>query len=1810
MSKSNTKPPSLAAFDDTSSLQKIQSILKDINSTSDLVDTLNHSGQADKAIYQRLFQEYTFFFSKKALSKLEEADIIEYSRLAKANIDPDAKEADLLHGYFETWRTKLDSPGESDHKLGLGTKHVLRALNPLLFCWNVEVLFDVAAILLERLPNDTKEFTERTYIPRRDMLISVCQALNIMKQVNNNKWEPEGTEALIKRFRAKLKVIADSGFFPFKFQMVLLSQSLNMLSARKVKSPQMKNPIHPASKIISKLQEDSVIFEVEEGICDVIWALEGLFQGNQEIKDKLEFLGEPDKCDNARWHDWLLCMAYAAAYSLDDKEGEFYFSRYFEQGLHKLPGLEGGDSFEEVLSLRYGVIQQLTAIAICGKTVKLQVRCIDWICNLLGIERSMQEDAGWKYEKHLVEALLNSLAAIAIDGKKEVSQIAYLTLDECMGSGDSKGRRKRGRKGGNGFFGICLCEARGDLPSTIVSDWVGSDTLRTKLDRIKTLRNVFKRKPGKSKLYSKVTKEVEAKNQMEREAKKRRLNDAKTAQILSKKLSHHYTTACEYMPSVSGRKRTYTDGYVKPQFKREIVESYKNKTEELVLQVLKSPRSEVANRGQESVALLGVYDGIEKSQTSVKLEDIFKVRNLPSGDEGIPKDILVEGADGSGKTTLCLYLAYSWGIGECEINKFDSVFVIEARKLDPNWKSLSEAIVNGAFSHLEDQEKKQMEQAIRDQIENRLFKVLLILDNMEDCRPGTIHLLKEAVRASSNVHRLWTSTPYHEDYKLVEHFDLKLKLEGLSSNRICEFVQKYFKGSSLENSSQMKSVFDFLDQNSHYQKMASLPFLLEIICANCESLNESSNQLKCMGSRSTILGIFTEHKWEQLIARKDLFKKEQPKLSTDRLHFENALGYIALSDMANFSAIKNLPVFEQNFSEVTVLLENCVFLKQRALVNVNSENKKQEAITMRFEMRHSFFKYFFAARFLAHLLTAEGTKKKALSFITVHKYNLYSSQLLQFLAGEIFRSHNGTDSSKFRAMLGFLEAPPIEVVGLQHLILKLRCVYECVGSGGNFNEYEHKSSDLKMLQSWAEAGLRAVSRGQLLPEIDFTIHRNVVGAVSSLPWLMNLEHFAPIWMQACLKGASINVRLATADALGHLVCAYPNVAPKVIPALVTALDSEHMDVRSAAVLAMRNVAVASHAQALTCLKNLAVSCADSEEQVWTTAVHAIEDIIDTHDSLAATILPLLLEYYKDKDWKKRRGAIAALPYVIKAPNVDYKSAFQVLVAACDDLDKEVKTTAMASIGEIVKFYPLLVASALQPLIAACKDFMFRRIAVTTITKVVKSNPTQAKIALQPLLAACNDPHEDVRWSAVVALGGVLSADKSHAQAALKPLLAACRDKDWRVRRGAIPSLPEVMDVSSTDHSALKCLIAAGMDEDWHVRKLAVQAFGDAVKRYPSLAMPMRRALVLACKDEDWRVRRGAVPALADVVEVDPIQATAALRPIIQACQDEDTEVRVLAVDSLSRIVKVDSSQASDVLRPLLTACRDEELEVRTLAMTSAAEVVSVEPAKAPIVLRTLLNGCMQEEEKSSWIAAVHAFGMTIRADPSHAGDMLQRLKQASNDERWKVRRGAVFAMSEVVKADPLKAPETIETLTRACRDEDHDVRKVAAAAFGEIIRTSPSVAEAALGPITKACNDEDGQVRESAELALAEIIKADPNKSLAALQQIGFTNDEEYNKERPFRVRHSALEALHQMQVQWLMNLGVSVTKESSRNLPSLIVMHRLVSTPLTIEQMSPHSSRFKLTLHEATEKKWAMSERNTKSIQATINSFKELCHS
>ena len=224
----------------------------------------------------------------------------------------------------------------------------------------------------------------------------------------------------------------------------------------------------------------------------------------------------------------------------------------------------------------------------------------------------------------------------------------------------------------------------------------------------------------------------------------------------------------------------------------------------------------------------------KKFETS-KISDMFKSFQIEGGAIKEPKLVLIDGAPGMGKTTLCKEIAYQWSNGKLLVGT-QMVFLLLLR--DPNIKKIHDLkdFIHYFYkfepAYLDLSKKCAKSLTKRDNSD-----ITILMDGYDEFSDKNNDLLIKIIQRDilSQCKLVITSRPIASE-KLQKQADVRVEILGfITEESKREYIEKELQG----NPNKVESFLTYLDNHSDINKVCYIPIMMTILVhtfKQCEEL--------------------------------------------------------------------------------------------------------------------------------------------------------------------------------------------------------------------------------------------------------------------------------------------------------------------------------------------------------------------------------------------------------------------------------------------------------------------------------------------------------------------------------------------------------------------------------------------------------------------------------------------------------------------------------------------------------------------------------------------------------------------------------------------------------------------------------------------------------------------------------------------------------------------------------------------------------------------------------------------------------------
>ena len=378
--------------------------------------------------------------------------------------------------------------------------------------------------------------------------------------------------------------------------------------------------------------------------------------------------------------------------------------------------------------------------------------------------------------------------------------------------------------------------------------------------------------------------------------------------------------------------------------------------------------------------------------------------------------VLLVGAAGIGKSTLCQHIAHSWASG-VHHRQFTCVYWIQLSELN-------HLVAVGSKLHMETCPDRfiakaisatrlnaELEEAIMQKLKHNGASTLILFDGYDEASEE-LRLLIDPMIAHPEFHIFVSSRPGFTDHL---DFDQIVENTGLSNEHIATYC-RHFSARKQTNEQSLLSPLHAFKKSGLSQDILRIPLMLQMLCSLWEQ-GQYNISLSLTELYGQMLEQLCRFKWLKTSA--DM--KKLPE-------FFSLLGKLAMQMLG-----QNSLVFSQQ--EVGRALEGSAFT-EKDLLESGLVKAAGNVSDKYYQFIHLSYQEYLAAHHIGM-----GTQKQQDEFISQHRNSPKSRLVIIFLAGQLYR----LQAASIKAFCATLCQDVLIGEAPSTIELAMQCLSECVG---------------------------------------------------------------------------------------------------------------------------------------------------------------------------------------------------------------------------------------------------------------------------------------------------------------------------------------------------------------------------------------------------------------------------------------------------------------------------------------------------------------------------------------------------------------------------------------------------------------------------------------------------------------------------------------------------------------------------------------------------------------------------------------------
>ncbi|MBS4168307.1 HEAT repeat domain-containing protein [Parachlamydia sp. AcF125] len=1089
------------------------------------------------------------------------------------------------------------------------------------------------------------------------------------------------------------------------------------------------------------------------------------------------------------------------------------------------------------------------------------------------------------------------------------------------------------------------------------------------------------------------------------------------------------------------------------------------------------------------------YKTILESKKNIEIEKLFEHESLKGKDR---KRIYLQGAAGSGKSTLCHYIAYRWAKKDLWQGLFAYLFWIPLRNLTLR-KYPADEEYTPADLIAKEYAGKVDPRVIKACINDPAFRkeTLLILDGYDE--------LSSDAQANTSL-----ATAFKELKELFPHILITSRPGSCSFNRPCElellgfdkegisrYIDRFFEQVRIKEKKAI--LYRLLNSSPDIASLARIPIHLTLLCCLFNEDPEFFNSKQPI----TMTAIYERmvnwmYKWF-MWRRIDQGLSSQTKekiLEEKNLRHNQEVAKIAniFEDMA-FSAMERDTLYFEK-EEIDRLRGTKITsneLTDCGLIRIPEEKG--------YFIHLTFQEFLTASKVANQYLTGEN-RQACQSFVREYKLEPRYSLVLRMIAGYLSLAISCNrcylKSNALQTFFDDLFANPQDLAVSGELTLIAECFEECQ----DFKRVKQYDGFIELAIDYVRhLWLLGLDYEKLFRNENFLNHPKIVRTIEQL---LSDPKTRKNMLSILISVASTRVRQSLTSKIIELIAEELKSPEKVsfykrpiihilkeianqggelskeaLAALIQALKEGDNQTKSYVASNLGAMAQQGIELSKETLAALIQTLKKADPRSKGSAANTLREMANQRGELCKEALAALIQAFKEGDFWSKNSAANALGEMANQGGEFSKESLIALIQALTEGDSMTKGCAIRVLGEIANQGGGLSKEALAALIQALTegDSMTKGRAIRVLGKMANQGGEFSKEALAALIQALKEGDSMTKGCAIRVLGEIASQGGELPKVVLDAFVQALKEGDARIRisSACVLFLREMTNQGGElSKEALAALIQAFKEGDNATKFCAARALESIVKRGGELQEEELAALMRAFNEGDNTTKSSAVCVLGAISEQEGELREEALYALIQAVKEGDRKAKHYAARVLGTIAKQGDVLPKESLALLIQAFKEGDATTKS----SAAHV-----------LRAIVEQG-DEFSKEGLVA------------------LIQALKEGDNETKCHV----VAPLEAIVKQGGELSKEALAALIYTLKEGEELTKDYAARALGTITMQGGELSKEALDALIHALKEGGTRSKCSSVYALREVVRQGiglPKEVLAPLLQALKGGDEE-----------------------------------------------------------------------------------------------------
>lgn len=1050
----------------------------------------------------------------------------------------------------------------------------------------------------------------------------------------------------------------------------------------------------------------------------------------------------------------------------------------------------------------------------------------------------------------------------------------------------------------------------------------------------------------------------------------------------------------------------------------------------------------------------------ERSKRPINLHDLFGTQAWDSNSSSEPvKRVLLVGLPGSGKTSISKSFAYQWAGGEIG-QSFRSVYVVPVRNLTKVATQsfgcedlFANAISKFCFPRLGDADGHNK---LKIQIQIDLWKpsTLLIIDGLDEGDDDGRPIIQQVLQW--NCALLLTSRPYYLS-EIRKHVDAEMECLGLNDTQVVDFVHGNLQ------SPWGTLMLQFLKDRPSVWEMAHIPVNLIIFCSLWSAKKQSKEFTHFRLEKETLYSQMIHLIWLRFV--------EKTGSSWNAKEVFEALEKIAFEAQMNRKALIDRCIVKKHIRETS--LHYNVFRKAGFLL------LKMEGGFYQFP--HLSFQEHLSGKRLSRLLflSTQQDKMEAIRLISAMKYDeKHSATIFSMVQEACF-----VKSDAIETILAIVDQYPRDVIGLQHLVLKLRIVEAFFSVN---EEAIPRMASFDVCLEIVRTGTSIIGACENKNAFTETLLRKFVQLPNTI---RVITKFLGTEMTKITRAA-----LNTRDP--ELSAHFLKQSTKELKMFVESIDNDPHELLPETLLdvcfhlPLKLIEKLGFPYLERFLSFLASQCLKKETHLREKSSKLIGQCIVSSPNLIFKIELLMMT-----NWMIQNELLVLdrCFQIVKECCAGSNAAIHYVKPKCLHENGYIRRRALQHVSEIAVKWTEEVTFVLDILLQACGDeeAIVRSEAFLQLLKIAKLFPNEEHQFWSKVALLIDDVNDHVRLTATKHLGELAVLFPTHKNEAWKLLVTKCFNENGIVQLTALSVLQNASRNMSSEskHEAWQVLQLSTLQYPKHnVRVATLKNVVDFAQSFPNFEFKAWNLLKSCTQDENVDIQRTALEHIFLFVRCFHRHESEAWQLLLEHCRSQNEDVRAAAkTQAIEFLQNFEGSKgkALELLRESAKRRMGKVFDSDDLMLITFATHL---PEYHEEVWSHLSKHCISRNKKIR-DAAFRDLSKMSKIFPEIREKGWKILAKSCNSDDWDELKAALSVLEDMTKLLPGKRREAWATLARCCRHEHWEVRKMAVRQLSEMVKFYPEKRKEAWEMLSELCRDEFWEVRNAVLYQLPDLPK-------------------------------------------------------------------------------------------------------------------------